>query len=140
MARVHPEAATVEEPAPSEGALARTLGGLRAVGEHRDLRLIFALIAAQTFMRGAVTVFTVVVALELVGMGEAGVGALSAYLGAGALAASFGGILPGGNPRGWGGGSALVPPCGAHPWSFIGRCRHPPWPQSCSPRSAPGTR
>jgi predicted MFS family arabinose efflux permease len=89
MARVHPDAATVEEPATSEGAVARTLGGLRAVREHRDLRLIFVLIAAQTFMRGAVTVFTVVVALELVGMGEAGVGALSAYLGAGALAASF---------------------------------------------------
>ena len=89
MARVHPDAATVEEPSTSEGAVARTLGGLRAVREHRDLRLIFVLIAAQTFMRGAVTVFTVVVALELVGMGEAGVGALSAYLGAGALAASF---------------------------------------------------
>ena len=89
MARVTPGVVAVEDSGPSEGPVARTLGGLRAVGAQRDLRLIFGLIGVQTVMRGAVTVFTVVVAIELVGLGEAGVGALGAYLGAGALAASF---------------------------------------------------
>ncbi len=89
MARVHPEATPLDDAEPGgEGALARTLGGVRAVHAHRDLRLLFALIGAQTFMRGAVTVFTVVVAVELVALGEPGVGVLNAALGAGAVFAS----------------------------------------------------
>jgi hypothetical protein len=91
MTRVHPDVSPADVGAgegDDEGAVARTLAGLRAVGSHRDLRLLFALAAAQTFMRGAVTVLTVVVAVELVGLGEAGVGTLSAALGAGAVLAS----------------------------------------------------
>ncbi|HET6969213.1 MAG TPA: MFS transporter, partial [Ornithinibacter sp.] len=88
MARVHPDAAPFEEPGDAEGALARTLAGWRSVRGQRDLRLLFALIGAQTFMRGAITVLTVVVAVELVGLGEAGVGTLNAALGAGAVVAS----------------------------------------------------
>lgn len=88
MARVHPDASPLPEPAAAEGALARTLAGWRAVRGRRDLRLLFALIGAQTFMRGALTVLTVVVAVELVGLGEAGVGTLNAALGAGAVVAS----------------------------------------------------
>ena len=74
IARVDPDAAPVPEPADGEGIVSRTLGGLRAVRGQRDLRLLFVLIGVQTFMRGAITVLTVVVAVELVGMGEAGVG------------------------------------------------------------------
>ena len=99
MARVHPEAVTVEDVGDAEGALARTLGGLRAVRAQPGLRLLFGLVAAQTFMRGAVTVFIVVVALELVDLGDAGVGALNAYLGAGALLASFAASLLVGTSR-----------------------------------------
>jgi MFS family permease len=89
MARVHPDATPpVEDDAGSEGALARTLGGVRAVHGNTDLRLLIGLIGAQTFMRGAITVFTVVVAVELVGLGDPGVGVLNAALGAGAVLAS----------------------------------------------------
>jgi MFS family permease len=89
MARVHPEPTRVAGGAPdAEGPLDRALGGFRAVIEHRDLLLLFALAGAQTIMRGAITVFTVVVAVELVGLGDPGVGVLNAALGAGAVVAS----------------------------------------------------
>lgn len=102
MARVHPEPTPLVDdgdPGAAEGALARTLGGVRAVNAHRDLRLIFALIAAQTFMRGAITVMTVVVSVELVGLGDPGVGVLNAALGAGAVLASAAAALLVGTKR-----------------------------------------
>ena len=89
MARVHPEPTPLDgSGGDSEGALAQTLGGVRAVHANTDLRLLIGLIGAQTFMRGAITVFTVVVAVELVGLGDPGVGVLNAALGAGAVLAS----------------------------------------------------
>ena len=93
MARVHPDPAAVGDPDVGESALRRTLAGVRAVQEHRDLKLLLALASAQTFMRGAVTVFTAVVAIELVGLGEPGVGLLNAALGAGAVVASVAAAL-----------------------------------------------
>ena len=89
MARVHPEPTPLDgSGGDPEGALAQTLGGVRAVHANTDLRLLIGLIGAQTFMRGAITVFTVVVAVELVGLGDPGVGVLNAALGAGAVLAS----------------------------------------------------
>ena len=99
VARVDPDTTPVPEPADDEGIVARTLGGLRAVRHQRDLRLLFALIGVQTFMRGAITVLTVVVAVELVGMGEAGVGTLNAAIGAGAVLASAAAALLVGSKR-----------------------------------------
>ena len=67
--------------------------GIRAVAQNRDLLLILGLAAAQSLTRGALTVFSVVVAIELLGTGDPGVGALMAAVGVGAvigsLAASF---------------------------------------------------
>ena len=63
--------------------------GVRALGSSRDLRLLVGLGAAQTFTRGTLSVFTVVVAIDLLGTGEAGVGALTAAIGAGAVVGSF---------------------------------------------------
>ena len=99
MARVHPEPTPLVDDGGSEGALARTLGGVRVLRAHRDLRLIFGLIGAQTFMRGAITVLTVVVAVELVGLGDPGVGVLNAALGAGAVLASAAAALLVGTKR-----------------------------------------
>jgi MFS family permease len=59
--------------------------GIRAVGGNRDIALIMGLAAAQSFTRGALTVLTVVVAIELLGTGESGVGFLTAAIGAGAV-------------------------------------------------------
>ena len=88
IARVDPDDSPVPEPDDAEGVVSRTLGGLRAVRGQRDLRLLFVLIGVQTFMRGAITVLTVVVAVELIGLGDSGVGTLNAAIGAGALLAS----------------------------------------------------
>lgn len=89
MARVHPEPTPLDGAGrDAEGPLDRALGGVRAVNSSPDLRLIIALFGAQTFMRGAITVFIVVVSVELVGLGDPGVGVLNAALGAGAVLAS----------------------------------------------------
>jgi predicted MFS family arabinose efflux permease len=63
--------------------------GLRAVAQNRDLALILGLAAAQSFTRGALTVLSVVVAIELLGTGEPGVGALMTAVGVGAVLGSL---------------------------------------------------
>jgi MFS family permease len=63
--------------------------GIRAIVRNRDLALFVGLGIAQTFTRGALTVFTVVVALDLLGTGEPGVGTLTAAVGAGAVIGSL---------------------------------------------------
>jgi MFS family permease len=80
--------------APTESALVRSaVEGVRAVAHNRDLALIMGLAAAQAFTRGALTVLTVVVAIDLVGTGEPGVGLLTAAVGAGAVVGSLGASL-----------------------------------------------
>ncbi len=63
--------------------------GVRVVGRSRDLALIMGLAAAQSMTRGALTVLTVVVAIDLLGTGEPGVGVLTAAIGAGAVLGSL---------------------------------------------------
>ena len=73
-----------------ETNLARSaLDGIRVVSRSGDLALIMVLAAAQSFTRGALTVLTVVVAIELLGTGEPGVGILTAAIGAGAVLGSL---------------------------------------------------
>ncbi len=67
--------------------------GVRAVTQSRDLQLILGLAAAQSLTRGALTVFSVVVAIELLGTGDSGVGALMAAVGVGAVIGSLGASL-----------------------------------------------
>jgi MFS family permease len=63
--------------------------GIRAIVGNRDLALFVGLGMAQTFTRGALTVFTVVVALDLLHTGEPGVGTLTGAIGAGAVIGSL---------------------------------------------------
>jgi MFS family permease len=63
--------------------------GVRAVVRNRDLALILGLAAAQSFTRGALTVLSVVVAIELLDTGEPGVGALMTAVGVGAVLGSL---------------------------------------------------
>ena len=80
--------------APSRPNLAREAAdGIRAVTRNRDLVLILGLAAAQALSRGALTVFSVVVAIELLGTGEPGVGALMSAVGVGAVLGSLGASL-----------------------------------------------
>jgi hypothetical protein len=79
-----PEA--VEGPRVIEEAL-RALGrGFRAVQRDPELRLVAGLFAAKNLGRGALNVLIVVVPLALLGVGSAGVGWLTAVLGAGGIA------------------------------------------------------
>ncbi len=61
------------------------LAGFAALGRHRSAGLLIGLFGSQTFVRGALTVLTVAIAVELLGIGQSGVGYLTAALGAGAL-------------------------------------------------------
>jgi MFS family permease len=80
--------------APTESRLLNeAIEGIRAVVRNRDLALIIGLAAAQTMTRGALTVFTVVVAIDLLETGEPGVGTLTAAIGAGAVLGSLGASL-----------------------------------------------
>jgi MFS family permease len=77
-------------PAPAGTSLVKSAAeGIRAVARNRDLALIMGLAVAQTLTRGALTVLTVVVAIDLLDMGDSGVGILTAALGVGALLGSL---------------------------------------------------
>ena len=77
-------------PAPRRTNLVReAVEGVQAVTRNRDLALILGLAAAQALTRGALTVLSVVVAIELLGTGESGVGALMTAVGVGAVLGSL---------------------------------------------------
>ena len=69
--------------------MAEAAEGIRALVRNRDLALLNGLAIAQTFTRGALTVFTVVVAFDLLRTGERGVGTLTTAIGAGAVLGSL---------------------------------------------------
>jgi MFS family permease len=74
------------EPAP-EPAVARTdtlLAGWRAIISQRELRVVIGLFSAQTLVAGLVQVLLVVLAIELLSLGTAGVGWLNGMIGIGA--------------------------------------------------------
>jgi MFS family permease len=75
--------------APRRDLLREAAEGLAAVWRSSDLQLILGLAAAQALTRGALTVFSVVVAIELLGMGESGAGSLMASVGVGAVLGSL---------------------------------------------------
>jgi MFS family permease len=79
----------VAPPAPIRIA-ADTAEGLRAIAAQSEVTMLFGLGAVQAVTRGALNVFTVVVAIELLGTGEAGVGVLTAAIGVGAVVGSLG--------------------------------------------------
>lgn len=62
---------------------------LAAIARDRTLSLITTLGVAQTSTRGCLTVFTVVVAIDLLDTGSAGVGVLNAAIGAGGVLGSL---------------------------------------------------
>ena len=73
-------------PAPQRPNLVREgAEGVRAVRRNGGLALIIGLAAAQSFTRGALTVLSVIMAIELLHTGEPGVGALMTAVGVGAV-------------------------------------------------------
>jgi MFS family permease len=85
VGRIRSEAAA-ERPTARPGGLGSELfAGFRAVGLDGRLRLLVGLFSAQTLVDGMLNVLLVVVALELVATGEAGVGYLNSAVGVGGL-------------------------------------------------------
>jgi MFS family permease len=74
-----------EPPAEHRGALAEAMEGFRILGSEPDARVIVSLYSCQTFMDGALRVLMVVTALDLLGIGESGLGFLNAAVGVGGL-------------------------------------------------------
>jgi MFS family permease len=64
---------------------AERLAGFTTLGRNTSLRVMVLLLAVQTGMFGAVQVFIVVASLELLGLGDGGVGYLNAAIGVGAF-------------------------------------------------------
>ncbi len=62
--------------------------GLRASAANREALTLILVTATQTFLRGALTVFAVVLAIEVLDRGEPGVGLLQGAIGIGAVAGS----------------------------------------------------
>ena len=69
MLRVHYQAPP-RPPARRMHLLPEISEGVRAVVRNRELALLVGLTSVQTFTRGALTVFTVVVAIDLLQIGE----------------------------------------------------------------------
>ena len=70
---------------PKASAAAEALAGFRTIAGDANLRLIIGLYGAQTLVAGALNVLIVVTSLQLLGLGQAGVGFLTAAVGIGGL-------------------------------------------------------
>jgi hypothetical protein len=72
-----------------EGFLTEALEGFRAIRGSRDLVLVTAATSAQTLVRGASTVFMVVMAADVLGTGPRGIGFLESAFGVGSILGGF---------------------------------------------------
>jgi MFS family permease len=72
--------------------MAERLAGFTTLGKNRALLLMMVLLTAQTAVFGAVQVFIVVAAFQLLDLGDGGVGYLSAAIGIGAFIGAVGAL------------------------------------------------
>lgn len=98
------EPATQDPPQPADegeptSMLAEAVAGFKSIATDRDLLMVAALISVQTIASGALMVFGVVVAVEILGTGPQGVGYLEAILGVGAIVGGFFAIGRAARPR-----------------------------------------
>jgi MFS family permease len=84
LAGLHVEAPPQRQAA-GGGFASEFFAGFGAIKEDRNLRLIIGLYGAQTLIAGALNVLIVVTALELLDLGNAGVGFLNSAVGVGGL-------------------------------------------------------
>lgn len=69
----------------TRAALRALLGGFGALRGYPSAGLLVGLFSTQTFVRGLLTILLVAAAIELLGLGQAGVGYLNSAIGAGGL-------------------------------------------------------
>jgi MFS family permease len=89
LARVSVEGSV---PRPSTDAGLGVWQGFEAIGEVPRARLLVGLIASQTFIRGCLNVLLVVTSYQVLHRGAAGVGYLTAAIGAGGLIGALGAV------------------------------------------------
>jgi MFS family permease len=89
LLRLHYDAPPRPDAVRTPHLLREVVEGLGAVARDRDLSLVLGLAAAQSFTRGALTVFSVLVSIELLGRGEPGAGTLMTAVGVGAVCGSL---------------------------------------------------
>ena len=85
VARIRGVAAPTRVPDEHEGAVREALAGFRALGTQKDARVIVFLYSCQTLVAGALRVLIVVTALDLLDIGNAGLGFLNSAIGVGGL-------------------------------------------------------
>ena len=86
------EAQVETEPAehePPSRRFAETTAGMHAIFANRELRVLTGLYTAQMLVVGALEVLIVVIAFDMLGTGEGGIGYLNAAIGAGGLVGGF---------------------------------------------------
>ena len=88
LAGVRPEREPPRAPLKT-GLLHESFAGFATIARDSRLRLIVGLYGAQTLVAGALNVLIVVMALELLDMGEAGIGFLNSAVGVGGLLGGF---------------------------------------------------
>jgi len=71
---------------------AERLAGFTTLGRNPSLRVMMGLLTAQTAMFGALQVFIVVTAIQLLDLGDGGVGYLNAAIGVGAFVGALGAL------------------------------------------------
>jgi MFS family permease len=76
-------------PRPAERGWAVVVSGFRALRTHRHAGLLLGLFGAQIFVRGLLNVLLVAASIQLLGLGEQGVGLLNAAMGAGGFAGAL---------------------------------------------------
>ncbi len=86
MAAATPETEGDEE---TSSFLAESAAGFRTILADRPLRLLVGLYCAQTVVAGASLVFTISIALDMLELGDPGVGYLDSVLGIGGLIGGF---------------------------------------------------
>jgi MFS family permease len=74
------------------GILRDALAGFRSLAADAQARVLIGLFIVQTFVRGLLNVLIVLIALELLDLGDAGVGFLNAGFGVGGLVGAFGAL------------------------------------------------
>ncbi|QNN52673.1 MFS transporter [Nocardioides mesophilus] len=78
-----------DEDTPKQSFLTETLAGFRTILADRDLLVVTTQVSAQTVVAGASAVFTIVMAVDILGSGPRGVGYLDSVLGVGAIVGGF---------------------------------------------------
>jgi MFS family permease len=90
VAHLDYEAPPAAEDSRRSSVVAEVRDGFRALGERRDLALLIGLGVSQTFTRGCLNVLTVLAAIDVLHIGDSGVGVLYAAVGVGAVVGSLG--------------------------------------------------